>query len=95
MKMKKYYMATKAFHLLGDISSETPDLCLIYREDKDNYYGNWVTGFGFVDVRFPKETTRELTATEIIEFSKMSYFIGDQLFLIPSLYKFTEQELRK
>jgi hypothetical protein len=29
------------------------------------YIGMWVTGFGFFDVRFPKETTRELTKEEI------------------------------
>lgn len=62
--MKKYMMATAAIHQLGDISSTTPDLCVVYGEDEDNYIGNWVEGFGFVNVRFPKATTRELSEDE-------------------------------
>ena len=60
-----YKMATKAIHQLGDISREKPDLCIIFQEDKHNYIGNWVTGFGLVNVKFPKETTRNLTPKEI------------------------------
>lgn len=60
----KYMMATKAIHLLGDISSDEPDLCEIHSEDNENYIGNWVTGAGFIDVKFPKATTRELTEEE-------------------------------
>lgn len=58
-------MATKAIHKLGDISRDEPDLCIIFQEDAHNYIGNWVTGFGFIDVKFPKETTRNLTDKEI------------------------------
>lgn len=57
-------MATKAFHNLGDISRDEPDLCAISDEDDENWIGNWVTGLGFVFVKFPKETTRELTEEE-------------------------------
>ena len=63
--MKKYMMATKATHKLGDISRDGEDLCFIYSEDNENYIGNWVTGFGFFDVKFPKKTTRSLTPEEI------------------------------
>lgn len=59
-----YMMATRAIHSHGDISRDEPDLCVVYDEDKEHYIGNWVTGFGFIDVKFPKETTRELTETE-------------------------------
>jgi len=62
--MSRYMMATKAYHGLGDISSEEPDLCVIHGEDKENYIGNWVTGLGFCNVRFPKKTTRELNSEE-------------------------------
>ena len=64
----KYMMATKANHQMGDISRKTPDICVIFDEDKDNYIGNWVTGYGFVGVKFPKSTTRELTPAEIEEY---------------------------
>lgn len=60
----KYMMATKAIHVLGDISRGGPDLCIIFDEDEKNYIGNWVTGYGFIEVKFPKETTRELTEKE-------------------------------
>lgn len=60
----KYLMATKAIHGLGDISRDEPDLCVVNEEHNDYYVGHWVTGFGFMDVKFPKETTRELTKRE-------------------------------
>ena len=60
-----YKMATKAIHKLGDISRDASDLCIIFQEDAHNYIGNWVTGFGLIGVKFPKETTRNLTDKEI------------------------------
>ena len=57
-------MATVAIHKLGDISSKALDLCYIYKKDEDNYYGNWVEGLGWIDVQFPKSTTRLLTEEE-------------------------------
>jgi hypothetical protein len=66
-----HMMATTAIHKLGDLSSDEPDLCTVTEEDEDNYYGMWCTGMGYFNVRFPKETTRFLTATEIIEWEKM------------------------
>ena len=54
-------MATKAFHKLGDISSDVPDLCVVEEETETEYIGNWVFGLGFFGVRFPKETTMDLT----------------------------------
>ena len=61
---RRYMMATVAYHRLSDISSDHPTLCDIDSEDEENYIGNWVDGFGFVEVRFPKATTRELTDDE-------------------------------
>ena len=67
--MEKHMMATKAIHKLGDISRDTPDLCFINDKDDDNYIGSWVYGFGFIKVKFPKETTRDLTPDEIKEYN--------------------------
>ena len=61
----KYMMATTAIHLLGDISEDAPELCRVFQEDDDNYYGNWVLGIGFMNVRFPKETTKDLNGFDI------------------------------
>lgn len=60
----RYMMATKAIHKLGDISRDEPDLAWITGEDGDNWTGQWITGYGYIDVRFPKATTRDLTAAE-------------------------------
>lgn len=78
MTEKKYMMATKAYHKLGEISSDVPDLCVVRRETETDWYGSWVTGFGFVDVRFPKETTRELTTDEIDSYNAMYVQIANQ-----------------
>lgn len=58
-------MATEAIHKLGDISRDAVDLCHVYAEDGSDWIGEWVFGFGFFDVRFPKATTRDLTPEEI------------------------------
>ena len=69
----RYRMGTKA--MSGgkkpfDISRDTEDYFFINvdqytrPEDDDNYYGRWLTGFGFFNVQFPKATSRELTDEE-------------------------------
>jgi hypothetical protein len=74
----KYMMGTQAFHLLGDISRNEPDLCYVTKDIGDSYFGHWVEGFGFVEVRFPKETTRELTETEVVEYDGKGLVISGQ-----------------
>lgn len=71
-----YMMATKAYHKLGDISRDTPDLVFVDSSDADNYIGHWVFGFGFVGVKFPKETTRNLTPEEIEKYNNSYMSIG-------------------
>lgn len=60
----RFLMATTAVHVFRDISRAEPDLAVIYGEDGDDWIGEWVTGFGLINVRFPKSTTRELTEAE-------------------------------
>ncbi|MDQ0371561.1 hypothetical protein [Catenuloplanes indicus] len=62
--MTRYMMATAARHVTGDLSRSIPDLACIDGEDGDAYIGQWVAGFGFFNVRFPKASTRELTDAE-------------------------------
>ena len=76
--MNKYMMATKAFHQLGEISRDEGDICHIHDETDEHYIGSWVTGFGFIGVRFPKETTRKLTLEEVLRYSRCRYQIGSQ-----------------
>jgi len=73
-KKSKYMMATKAYHKLGDISSNAPNLCSVSGENGEFYVGSWVTGYGFFHVNFPKETTRELTQKEIEHYN--TQYIG-------------------
>jgi hypothetical protein len=66
-----YLMATKAYHLMGDISRSKPEPCSIYAEDEELYYGMWVLGMGFIGVQFPKDTTRPPTPEEKAHWEKM------------------------
>ena len=72
-----HMMATKAFHLMGNLSRDEFDLCFIYSETNDFFVGSWVCGFGFFDVLFPKETTRELTADEIEKYNGQNMAISN------------------
>lgn len=76
--MPKYMMATKAIHQLGDISRDKPDICRIDTADEWNYFGAWVTGFGFFDVAFPRETTRELTDEEFNHYNGKLFRVASQ-----------------
>lgn len=77
-------MATNAYHQLGDISREiyvnelfaSENLCIVSSETKNYYIGMWVTGFGLINVLFPKESTRDLTEKEFEELNKFSYSIN-------------------
>ena len=73
-----YMMATKAYHKLGDLTRDEADLCYVCEETEMNYMGSWVTGFGFINVVFPKETTRPLTNAEIDKYNRMSVQINTQ-----------------
>lgn len=75
---RPYRMATKATHLTGDLSSEEPDICYIYGETKTYYVGMWLLGYGFGDVKFPKETTRKLTRKEADYWNTRGVQIGHQ-----------------
>lgn len=73
----KFMMATSAYHKLGDISN-TPDesICVVHYETDEYFIGNWVSGFGFIDVCFPKNTTRELTQEEVALYKKKTYTLN-------------------
>jgi hypothetical protein len=55
----KTMYATKAYHQLGDISRDEISECIVSESDDEFYYGQWREGFGYIDVKFPKETTFE------------------------------------
>lgn len=55
----KVRWGTKAYTLGGDdISRDDGDFFYVDETKKDSYIGRWMTGFGFVNVEFPKNTTR-------------------------------------
>ncbi len=67
----KTMMATKAWATINggehDIRSDYFDYCQVFYQDEENYYGHWITGHTDLQnrkVRFPKETTREMTPEE-------------------------------
>lgn len=61
----EFRIGTEAHAKLGDISRPEGDYMRISGEDEENYYGSWLTGFGFFNVRFPKATTRPLTEAQV------------------------------
>lgn len=74
-----YIMATTAYHKTGNISRDKPDLAIVFSEDDDNLYGNWMFGYGFINVKFPKNTVKKLTENDIKKFNKISYGINNQI----------------
>ena len=64
MTATRVLMGTEAHHQLGDISRDEPDYFWVDGEDDENYYGAWLTGLGFISVRFPKATSRPMTDSE-------------------------------
>jgi hypothetical protein len=74
----RYLMGTKAFHQLGDISREEYDLFSAIGETEKYWVGAWLTGMGFFNVLFPKETSRDLTSEEIEKYNKTYVKIGSQ-----------------
>ena len=84
-KIDKHMIASKATHKLGDLSRALDvegmymeNLCRVTKESETDYYGMWITGMGFFDVKFPKETTRELTQEEIDFFNTKRVRINNQ-----------------
>jgi hypothetical protein len=73
-----YLMGTTAYHLLGNISSDVDDLFYASFETDGFYIGSWITGFGFINVCFPKETSRKLTPEEIEKYNKTFVQISSQ-----------------
>lgn len=74
----RYLMGTKAYHQLGEISRDKYDLFSANGETDKFWIGMWCTGYGFFNVLFPKETSRELTEEEIEKYNKMYIQIGSQ-----------------
>lgn len=74
----KHMIATTATHLMGDLSRKHADLCIITSDDGENWIGYWATGFRFMDVKFPKATTRELTDEEKEKYRSFGISINSQ-----------------
>ena len=68
-----YMMGTEAHHLLGNISSDEPDIFSAHEENDDYFIGNWITGFGFFNVLFPKKTSRRLNIDEVEKYTNMNF----------------------
>lgn len=64
-ELPRYMMGTKAISKAGDISRDEPDYCYVTEQDEDGYRGQWVEGYGFINVLFPFDTTRECTQEEL------------------------------
>jgi len=74
----RYLMGNEAYHLLGDIGRDEDDIFQAYGETEDYWIGAWITGYGYFNVCFPKETSRELTPEEVEYWSKQYIAVGSQ-----------------
>ena len=74
----RYLMGTKAYHQLGDISRDEYDLFCTTAATEKYWVGMWVEGFGFFNVLFPKETSRELTKDEFEKYNNAYIQINSQ-----------------
>lgn len=56
-----------AIHKLGNIKRDSYDaeLIAVHKEEEDFYIGNYVEGFGFIDVKFKKSDCRNPTQEEL------------------------------
>ncbi len=59
-----YIKATTAIHKMGDISRPDGDYAWVNEADDNNYYGQWLSGLGYIDVKFPKATSTVVTKEE-------------------------------
>ena len=66
-----------AIHKLGNIKRDNDNAFTIHKEDDNFFYGMFLEGFGFFDVKINKEDIRELTEKEIENISNSNYGIGD------------------
>jgi len=64
MTFPRYMKGTTAIHQAGNISRDEEDYCYITEQTDEGYVGHWVEGYGFINVLFPIDTTRELTTEE-------------------------------
>jgi hypothetical protein len=88
-KFKKYMMATKSWHPAFDWSEgNEPELCFVYNEDNENYYGNYIEGIGAFDVKFPKSHCRPLTEKEAIQYSSSDFCLAGHTY-----WRYTKEEL--
>ena len=76
----RYMMGTIAHHgCAGDVSKESPHICLVYYEDEDgnDWIGQWLEEPEVFDVRFPKQSTRDLTWEEKQLYHKRRLVVGN------------------
>lgn len=72
----KIMMGTEAYHNLGNISRDDYDWFLAESQTPDYWVGQWRTGFGFINVVYPKSTSRELTEEELVHYKSQKFSIG-------------------
>lgn len=56
-----------AIHKLGNISREDDEYINVKREDENYYYGMFLEGYGFYDVKFNKKDCRPINKEEFME----------------------------
>lgn len=81
----KILVGSTAYHQLGNISrdwgtaipyeQDRPEYFCAQKETEHYYIGSWIEGFGFFNVVYPKNTTRELTQQELKYYNTLRFGI--------------------
>ncbi|SFF22772.1 hypothetical protein SAMN04487969_11944 [Paenibacillus algorifonticola] len=65
-----------AIHKLGDIRREEDELIIVKSETEDHFIGNFVEGFGFMEVKYQKSDCRPLLPSEIEKLNNSRIGLG-------------------
>ena len=72
----KVMIGTIGYHQLGQLGGDdVEDWFYAVSETQDYWIGNWITGFGFFNILFPKDTSRGLTQKELEYFNTLRFTI--------------------
>ncbi len=77
LKKPLILMANEGYHKIINYPPQGYELIEVAYESGDFYIGNWIEGFGFIHIQFPKSATRPLTEQEIAKYSKRTFYIND------------------
>ena len=69
-----------AIHTLGNLKREEDSHVFVVEDDESHFKGNFLDGYGFIDIKFNKEDVRELSDSEYSEYIYKIISIGPHVY---------------